>query len=456
MSIPDIATFSEDSLNLRPFAERLEKFILVERQFVDGGLVLTLGAPFGAGKTTFLRMWQADLESRRKEDPNLPRPVVLNAWESDFCGDPLIAIVTGLLDAVESHEAGKSDENSSKLRAAAKDAAWFATGIANSVVAHVTGVNPIAAGEFTAKKNESRKPKIPDIIRLYQERTGSLETLKVSLQKQFGGTSGGAIIMVDELDRCRPDYAVSYLETIKHVFNVPSLIFVLAVDYQRLAHAAKSVFGELNFDEYYRKFVHRTVHLPAPDKDGLAKLARVYVPAFLEKESIRVSLLKIDSDTIDQIVELIGAFHLTPRQIQEVFRIIGHVLAGVSERRGRIYWCIGIGVILMSVLKVGKREIYEALGKGGLPHFDLGQLLVDHVGKNNAEWWFSIYITGILHTDGGAPVDLESLYKKLGFIKAEEKFDRQQRLSQFAHGWGRSMEGQILRIHSKIEEIDSF
>lgn len=416
--------------------------------------MLTLGAPFGAGKTTFLRMWQADLECRRLGDSTVLRPIVLNAWESDFCGDPLIAIVTGLIESVESRGQESSSQDTSKLREAAKDAAWFATGLANSVVSHLTGADAIAAGEFATRKQEERKARIPDVIRLYQERLGSLRTLKELLQKQFGDSTGGAIIMIDELDRCRPDYAISYLETIKHVFDLPGLVFVLAVDYQRLASAAEHVFGKLDFAEYYRKFVHRTVHLPIPENESLSMLAQLYVPAFLEKKSVRASLLNINSHTIHQIVELIAGFRLTPRQTQEVFRVIGHVLSGNDERRGQLLWCIGVGTILMSVLRVGEREIYERLGAGKLPHIEFGQLLIDRLGKD-AKWWFSIYITGAARSEIGDVIDLESLYKKLNFVKEGEKFDPRERLGQFSQGWGHG-EGRLLQIFSKIEQIASF
>ena len=53
-------TFDEhDKLGLKPFSQNLERFLMVEHNFVEGGLVVGLNAPFGAGKTTYLSMWKS-------------------------------------------------------------------------------------------------------------------------------------------------------------------------------------------------------------------------------------------------------------------------------------------------------------------------------------------------------------------------------------------------------------
>ena len=71
----------------------------------------------------------------------------------------------------------------------------------------------------------------------------ALQKLRDTLREVFGGDSPKAFLFVDELDRCRPDYAINYLETIKHVFDVHGLVFVLAVDYEQLECSAKALFG---------------------------------------------------------------------------------------------------------------------------------------------------------------------------------------------------------------------
>src|SRR5437868_3159267 len=108
-------TFDEhDKLGLKPFSQKLERFLIVEHEFVEGGLVIALNAPFGAGKTTFLSMWKSDLDKRKEADSTIPKPIILNAWESDFCGDPLLSIVNALIKAAGADESAK--EAAGRLR----------------------------------------------------------------------------------------------------------------------------------------------------------------------------------------------------------------------------------------------------------------------------------------------------------------------------------------------------
>jgi KAP family P-loop domain len=160
-----------DKLDLKPFREKLEKFLIVEHDFVEGSLVVSLNAPFGAGKTTFLSMWKSDLDTRRASDPAIPKVITVNAWESDYCGDPLLSIVNGLIKSVSTDESSTEFKDADKLREAAKDVGWFATGLANKLVSNWTGLDPAEAGKFTEEKKQNRKPKIPDFVSLYDERT---------------------------------------------------------------------------------------------------------------------------------------------------------------------------------------------------------------------------------------------------------------------------------------------
>jgi len=93
-------------------------------------------------------------------------------------------------------------------------------------------------------------------------------------------------------------------------------VFILAADRHQLENSAKTAFGiELDFEEYYRKFVHREVTLPPISDTGYANLARIYVSYYLEREGARFCYMQLDHNRIENISELFGALKLTPRQI---------------------------------------------------------------------------------------------------------------------------------------------
>ncbi|MBC8097498.1 MAG: hypothetical protein H7Y43_16970 [Akkermansiaceae bacterium] len=461
MKEPSQLTFeTHDKLGLKPFGQKLEQFLMVEHDFVEGSLVVSLNAPFGADKTTFLTMWKSDLDKRREADNSTPQVVIINAWESDYCGDPLLSIVNALIKAANGDSPEKNTEAADKLREAAKDMGWFVVGLANNMASQWSGVDPASAGEFAEAKKQGRQPKIPDFVTLYEERTKALGKLKETLRQVLGGEQPKAFVFVDELDRCRPDYAINYLETIKHVFDIHGLVFVLAVDYGQLECSAKALFGvDLRFPDYFRKFVQRSVTLPEPDESSLHKLAHHFVTHYMEKEGKRTSLMHFDEYRIKNIVELIDALKMPPRQIQETFRIIGHVVAGDSTR-GRLLWCIGVGVILMSALKVAEADIYRRIGKGDATHNEVGKFLIKLLGKEKSHWWFCLYLTGSGKHEGddaaSRAANLEKLFRDLEYVKKDEKFDAANALHGNGGGWGHNYSDRWKEIYQKIESATSF
>ena len=387
-----IINFEEDLLGLEEFAKRLEAFIATEHDYVEGSLVLALTSKFGSGKTTFLQMWKTSLE-RADGKTSKPLVILLNAWESDYYGDPLFAIVSALVEHLET-----GGQSATTLVNAAKDFGWFATAIGSQVVKKMTGIDPVAAGELAEKKKKTQQKTLEilsDTFSIYQGRKAAMESLKEAIRKFVAASEPRVLFLVDELDRCRPDYAITYLETIKHIFDIKGAVFLLAADRQQLENSAKTAFGpNLDFEEYYRKFIHREITLPPISETGYNKLASKYVNYYLEREGSRHCFMKLDQHRIENIVEFVGALKLTPRQIQEVFRILGHIFATSEENQGLLRWCLAVGSIAMAALKIGKPQMFHLLGAQRLEPKDAFDFLKLLLGDRNGEWWFILFLTG--------------------------------------------------------------
>jgi len=445
----NVSTFNDDLIGLDEFANRLEKFISVEQEYVDVSLVICLSSKYGSGKSTFLQMWKSSLEGT---EGNKPLMVFLNAWESDYYGDPLFAVISALVNS--NNNEGESVRN---LVNAAKDIGWFATAIGSQIVNKLTGVDPVAAGDFAEKKKADDHQTITDTFSEYEGRKRAMGSLKKAIREFVEESKAGVWFLVDELDRCRPDYAISYLETIKHIFDVKGAVFLLAADRRQLENSAKSAFGvNLDFEEYFRKFIHREITLPPITDSGYKKIALNYVSFYLQKDGIRNCFLELKPERINDIYELVRALRLTPRQIQDVFRIIGHILETSEKNRGKLYWGIGVGSILMSALKIGMPKIYHLLGTQELDPIEALHFLRSLIENDNAaEWWFDLIYTG-----GGLKISqddkAEDTYKKVGLVIDGEKFNAQEQLAQLHRGWGNSHRSRIPEIFTKIEQISQW
>ena len=397
-----VETFEEDALGLEPFCRSLENYLMVDHDFVEGSLVVSLNAEFGFGKSTFLKMWENDLNARREKEATTQLAINLNAWESDYCDEPLLPIISALIEAIEATvEKPDIDPTINKLKEAAKDVAWFTLGVANSVVKEGLKIDALAAGKLAKeKKNEREAAEAarPDLLDEYQKRRYALNSLKKLLKEYLAGDTPKAFIFIDELDRCRPDYAVSYLETIKHVFDIHGLVFVLAVDYAHLENSAKSLYGpNLKFREYFRKFVQRSFELPEPTDAARHEFARRLTGFYLHNKKTRFSRLDLNKQWA-WLPDLIAGLKMTPRQAMEFFRILGHLTCSKKEEPGRLYVGYAVGMILMSAFKVTHPRIYKQLGTAEMPHAEIAMIFNNGIEHFRARWLFLVYITGTLET----------------------------------------------------------
>ena len=75
------------------------------------------------------------------------------------------------------------------------------------------------------------------------------------------------VVVIDELDRCRPLYAIELLEAAKHLFSVENIVFVLAINLRELGHSIKAVYGS-DFDshEYLERFIDIAIPLPNAER----------------------------------------------------------------------------------------------------------------------------------------------------------------------------------------------
>ena len=94
IEITTTSPFANDMLHRQQEIENLS--MLVNR--LDGSLVLSIDSSWGTGKTTFIKLWKAYLESQNVSS------IYLNAWESDYAEDPLVPLVASLDEWVKAQQ----------------------------------------------------------------------------------------------------------------------------------------------------------------------------------------------------------------------------------------------------------------------------------------------------------------------------------------------------------------
>ena len=234
IEVPCEDPFQNDLLGRKESAILLTQLV----DGIEGPCVLTIDAPWGAGKTTFLKMWSRHLRNKRF-------PVVeFNAWDTDYAEDPFVALASELEKGLKAFDEGGSFKERIKdtMEAAKKVALRSIPGIIRIVTAGVLDVQQLIereAGNLLAGYAESR-------LGRYKESQESIETFQDELKAMAGAltqaTKHPLMVVIDELDRCRPSYAIALIEVAKHLFGVDHVVFVLAVNRTQLTHSINALY----------------------------------------------------------------------------------------------------------------------------------------------------------------------------------------------------------------------
>ena len=256
--IPQDDPFQNDLLDRKPSIEALTDLLGA----LEGPCVLALDSQWGGGKTTFLKMWAVHL---RREGFAVAE---FNAWETDFSGDPFVALSAKLQEQLDDAEADDAGQLGERFRVAAKKIALRALPIAIRLLSQGLlesgSLEQAVAEEVTSYAND-RLDEFSEVEQSFVEFKESLQEGATRLCEQRKNRP--LFIMIDELDRCRPSYAIELLEVAKHLFSVDRIVFVLAINRSELAHSVKALYGS-DFDArgYLHRFFDVDYELQKPDR----------------------------------------------------------------------------------------------------------------------------------------------------------------------------------------------
>lgn len=248
---------------------------LLER--LEGNAYISLDADWGAGKTFFVRQVEESLKFCNKcsfhigSVSSLPSyeylkdclplksielkqsylPVYYNAWLYDSHHDPLLSLVSIIVKSCIGVFETKLNSDSLKSRIASLSQA----------------ISPLIKEPFLAFATASAGAQLSsssvDILNSIQTEDEIRECIKKIFDEAISENASKLVVFIDELDRCRPTFAVEMLEKIKHYFSDDRIIFVVSTNKEQLSHTIKRYYGD-GFDatRYLNKFFDLNIGLP--------------------------------------------------------------------------------------------------------------------------------------------------------------------------------------------------
>lgn len=296
-----------------------------------GPYVISIDAPWGTGKTYFTKILNSRLEDKFKT-------IYINAWESDYTSDPLLILVSELKEILPK-------KNFNRI---ADDFIRFSKVILPSAI-KIASHGIIDTEKIASGISEVGEKLLEKKINDYQSEKVSIKNFKKELREAALSTDKKKIIVfIDELDRCRPDYAIEFIERVKHFFDLEGYLFILSIDESQLLESIKGNYGQ-NFDseKYLRRFIDYKYSL----KSGISK-------SFIEDSIERIGLREFANkkgglgnqaivSTVNFLSYLSGLLDTPARDIDQIISKLNIRLHSIDESRDVIQFEVQLLLVFL-------------------------------------------------------------------------------------------------------------
>ncbi len=341
--------FEGDVLHRKVLAEKMTAYL----SRLKAGAVLAIDAPWGEGKSWFGRHWAAYLSA---EEQNY-RVVYIDAFEQDYIEDPFLLIATELAQLIKNNQTVKDSfiEKSSAVMKALLPLA--ATSLLNLITMMTIGKMHIAddikeiIDGVQEDSEEAIGEWIKDKFKGHEAEKQTVKNFRKELEKIAKAEEKPIVIFIDELDRCRPDFAVKIIERIKHFFNVENVVFVLLLNREQLQNAVKGIYGaETDAATYLGKFVNFFFTLPKIDSND-RYTSHIY--KYTQKEAEKYHVVR--NNFIEVFVPIAIFFKLSLRDVEKAVAM--YVFAELYEHTNIYY----LYVIYAICLKLKNPHLYNRI-----------------------------------------------------------------------------------------------
>lgn len=331
----------------------------VDDEKKENSFVLNVNAKWGYGKTFFLKLLKEELKERNHE------VIFFDAWKNDFTKEPLLAFFSEINDSLEKYLVSFNQQDRPFIRKIFKSSLPILVSV---LTKHLAG---LSADEFESLLNEEdnyeqqSNTNDSEVQKDTQRTLSSImsKTTEIALKehntikksiKEFKENMSillGLIndtkkelplfILIDELDRCRPNYAIELLENIKHIFDIKGIYFIIATNSKQLSHSINAIYGA-NFSSeiYLKRFFDQEYSLKEPN-------TYEYIEFLLEKENIDQNIFcnpllqkcyeTSENLNIIAIKTYSEYFKLTLRDIEQCINLLSTITTVWSDKNEKIH-----------------------------------------------------------------------------------------------------------------------
>jgi predicted KAP-like P-loop ATPase len=298
--------------------------------------VYAISGGWGTGKTCFVKMWENRLEEKEQVY------VHIDAFKMDYESEPFLMLIKTFKDFLRKKniDENKTQQLLKKAKEVFSVDKLLKLG-ANVLIEKTVGVKPIK--EFLNDLSNSYFDKLTAEKSLYDELVSTLNEITNQFDKPV-------YIIIDELDRCRPDFALETLERIKHVFNVKNVKYILVYNEDAMKSIIRKKYGiKTNPERYLNKFVQKTYQMDN---------TKQYINWFHHEVGSKIE--RFDSISMPDILRAYAESILNIKRLYNLgFRDIQYILSNLRNK----YRCSTryeyLSVICLEFLKFVNEDEYQ-------------------------------------------------------------------------------------------------
>lgn len=368
-----------DEFNRKKIAEKIIKLLRSDIQISP----LVVDGSWGLGKTEFCQKL-----IKLMNEENTHHLIYIDAFKADHADEPLLTVLAKVLEVIPDEE-----EKKGLIQKAMPVLRYSLKTVAKAAASHILrqDTDSVLEGfddEIKQISDKAIDASVESLLKVHVEAEKNLKALQEALK--LVAAKKPIILFIDELDRCRPDFAVLMLETIKHTFDVEGVQFILVTNTDQLKASINHCYGKsIDAQRYLDKFLKFTFTLPSTINESRYEVVLTSVTHYkncIERSTI-LNGFGLEGDAYLKLVEqIIITNNLSLREVETIVRYleIYHSVSGDEPLSNNTFWAYKIirifGVLLVSIKPylanlaslnlLDAQQLGEFIGVESLPNLD--------------------------------------------------------------------------------------
>lgn len=305
--------------------------------------IMAINSEWGSGKTTFVN----EFIDKYKDSDNYII-IKYDAWENDFWDNSFEPLIYNLLSDEHFKMIQLENNIKEKFISSVKS---LALGIGKFYLGKIVGkesVNEISqcVQKISLTVKDLLVSELEPVFERYSEFKKNLKVFKQIMGELQKKLDKKIVIIIDELDRCKPDFAIKTLEFIKHIFDIENYVYIFSIDKEQLSESIKVIYGNgINAEGYLNRFFDYTSLLPVPN-----------INDFINQKLKECGVGDVYKE---QVITLLTSQNRTFRDLEYFFVALKVVLTHHSNLNENIFR----NIISLTYLKTLESKTYSSIDK---------------------------------------------------------------------------------------------